>query len=175
MTIVKNTIVKNAKPAKAPKTKPGKKDQKPKAAAVNLSQEAAPVAAEKPVQVFLNKKNLLPVICLKVKAAGKAVPPNVADAVIDALESAIAEALIEGAGVKLGLGAFSPQESAAKKGTNPATGEIISVAARKAVRFKPSAALKRLLNAGSGDAEGNATESESDGSETETAAAEAVA
>ncbi|MDR0995531.1 MAG: HU family DNA-binding protein [Tannerella sp.] len=41
----------------------------------------------------------------------------------------------------LGFGTFSVTEKAARKGVNPKTKEVINIAARKAVKFKPGAEL----------------------------------
>lgn len=45
-----------------------------------------------------------------------------------------------------GLGSFSVSERAARTGRNPKTGEAISIAASKNVRFKPGKELKGSLN-----------------------------
>ena len=45
-----------------------------------------------------------------------------------------------------GLGSFSLGERAARTGRNPKTGEAISIAASKTVRFKPGKDLKGSVN-----------------------------
>ena len=42
----------------------------------------------------------------------------------------------------VGFGTFSTGERAARQGRNPQTGETISIAAKKVVKFKPGKALK---------------------------------
>lgn len=44
----------------------------------------------------------------------------------------------------VGLGTFQPVKRKARMGVNPATGEKIKIAARKALKFTPTAALKKL-------------------------------
>lgn len=43
-----------------------------------------------------------------------------------------------------GLGTFGPRDKAARKGRNPRTGETIEIPARRTIRFKASASLKKL-------------------------------
>ena len=45
-----------------------------------------------------------------------------------------------------GFGSFSISQRAARTGRNPQTGETIKIAASKALRFSPAAALKAALN-----------------------------
>ena len=45
-----------------------------------------------------------------------------------------------------GLGTFRIHNRQTKKGINPRTGEIITVAPRKAITFKPSISLKKALD-----------------------------
>jgi DNA-binding protein HU-beta len=45
-----------------------------------------------------------------------------------------------------GLGTFQQKKSKARKGVNPATGEPIKIKASKRMVFKPSSAVKDLLN-----------------------------
>lgn len=44
----------------------------------------------------------------------------------------------------VGLGTFQPVKRKARKGINPATGEAIKIPARRALKFTPTASLKRL-------------------------------
>ncbi len=58
----------------------------------------------------------------------------------------MAEALAEGEQVSVpGFGSFFVSERAARQGRNPATGEPITIAASKTVRFKPAKGLKEQL------------------------------
>lgn len=45
-----------------------------------------------------------------------------------------------------GFGKFEAVRRAARKGVNPSTGESLKIPARKAVRFKVGAELKRTVN-----------------------------
>ena len=66
---------------------------------------------------------------------------------IDATFKAIANALANGDKVPLvGFGTFDVSERAAREGRNPRTGEPVTIAARKAVTFKPGSALKDAVN-----------------------------
>ena len=61
---------------------------------------------------------------------------------LDAALDAISEALRSGDKVALlGFGTFSVSERPARTGVNPATGEMIEIAAKKVIKFKPGAEL----------------------------------
>lgn len=65
-----------------------------------------------------------------------------AKAALDATIAAIANALAEGDKVALiGFGTFSVAEKSARTGINPRTKQTITIAARKAVKFKAGAEL----------------------------------
>ncbi|MBW2039092.1 MAG: integration host factor subunit alpha [Deltaproteobacteria bacterium] len=60
----------------------------------------------------------------------------------------IKETLEQGEKIKVsGFGNFVVKEKRARKGRNPQTGKEIEISERKVLTFKPSQALKRLLNA----------------------------
>lgn len=64
-------------------------------------------------------------------------------AAVDAVFSAITNALVQGDGLSLvGFGSFGVSQRSAKEGRNPKTGEKMVIAASKAVKFKPGKALK---------------------------------
>lgn len=67
---------------------------------------------------------------------------------INAVLDSISEALINGDDhVQLiGFGTFFVRQRNARKGRNPQTGEEITIAARKALVFKPSSNLREGLN-----------------------------
>ena len=68
-------------------------------------------------------------------------------AAVDAVFAAITSSLVDGGGLTLvGFGSFGVSERSAKEGRNPKTGEKLSIAARKTVRFKPGKALKDAVN-----------------------------
>jgi DNA-binding protein HU-beta len=65
------------------------------------------------------------------------------EAFIDALADALRDALAHGSEVVLpGIGKFSVKEKPARAGRNPATGETIQIAARKAPAFSVAKVLK---------------------------------
>lgn len=68
-------------------------------------------------------------------------------AVLESLASVTHAELLQGGEVTLpGLGKLSVKEAAARKGRNPATGESIDIAARKAPKFSAAKALKDAVN-----------------------------
>jgi DNA-binding protein HU-beta len=68
------------------------------------------------------------------------------EAVSDALWETIRKELADGNVVPVtGFGIFEPKESAERIGRNPQTGEPITIAASKAVRFKLAASFKAQL------------------------------
>ena len=70
-----------------------------------------------------------------------------AEQIIGALFNSIVAAAKSGDKVAWpGFGSFSISERAARTGRNPQTGQAISIAASKALRFSPASALKATLN-----------------------------
>lgn len=68
-------------------------------------------------------------------------------AVVDAVFSALSEAIVGGARFSYpGFGTFSVKERAARDGRNPRTGEPIKIEASKNVNFKAAPKLKAALN-----------------------------
>ena len=66
---------------------------------------------------------------------------------VDAIFNAISEGLIKGEATMLvGFGGFKVTKRAAREGRNPRTGEAISIAASKSVKFSPGKALKEAIN-----------------------------
>ncbi len=67
--------------------------------------------------------------------------------VIALLESTLVESLKAGEKVQLsGFGTFEVRERAERKGRNPKTGEVVTVAACKYLAFVPAKAVKESLN-----------------------------
>ncbi len=67
--------------------------------------------------------------------------------VLDCLSDIVAEELENGGEVTLpGLGKLYVADVAERPGRNPATGEEITIAARKAPKFKAAKALKDVVN-----------------------------
>ena len=67
--------------------------------------------------------------------------------VLDSVIEAIADAASRGEEVAInGFGKFKVKDTAARQGRNPATGEIIDVAAARRLAFTPAKAVKDRLN-----------------------------
>lgn len=83
-------------------------------------------------------------------AAATGLPKTQADAVLKAVLSTLGDTLGAGREVRLaGFGSFAVSERAARQGRNPATGEVVEIAASRTVKFKPAKDLKgRLGEAG---------------------------
>jgi len=72
---------------------------------------------------------------------------NVVRANVDAFLDAIAQAAVDGNEVTLpGFGKFQRRERSARKGRNPATGEVITLPASSSLSFKPAQQMKDRLN-----------------------------
>ena len=80
-------------------------------------------------------------------AEGASLTKADAERAINALVSAVSEALVEGDKVALkGLGTFVVRERKARTGINPRTRETIEIAASKVPAFKASSTLKDAVN-----------------------------
>ncbi|MCJ8330161.1 MAG: HU family DNA-binding protein [Lentisphaeria bacterium] len=89
----------------------------------------------------MNKQGLVEAI-LKNKDANIDTKAQ-AERAINAVLAGIAAGLKKDANVQLiGFGTFTVKKRAARKGRNPATGEVIKIKASKVVGFKAGAALK---------------------------------
>jgi DNA-binding protein HU-beta len=67
--------------------------------------------------------------------------------VVEGIIESIADELAAGGEVSLaGFGKFSVSKRAARQGRNPATGEMINIAASNAAKFSAASALKKRLN-----------------------------
>lgn len=66
---------------------------------------------------------------------------------LEALGAVLIDALRKGERISLpGLGSFDVQESAARTGRNPRTGESLQIAAKKKIRFKAGSELAGTVN-----------------------------
>lgn len=66
---------------------------------------------------------------------------------LDALIRIVSEELARGGEVAIpGFGSFKQSERAERSGRNPQTGEAITIAASKSVKFVPASALKAAIN-----------------------------
>lgn len=84
-----------------------------------------------------------------IDAMAKDVNLSKADAkrALEALTGNIAKSLVKGDKVALiGFGTWSVTKRAARTGRNPQTGATIKIAAKKVVRFKAGAGLKKAIN-----------------------------
>jgi integration host factor subunit alpha len=67
--------------------------------------------------------------------------------IVESIIDEIRDTLAKGEIVKIsGFGKFSPHEKKARKGRNPKTGEPITIADRKVLKFKVSEKLKAEMN-----------------------------
>ena len=70
-----------------------------------------------------------------------------AEKAVNAVISAVTDALVEGSKVQLvGFGTFEVRAREARTGKNPRTGEAIKIAATKVPAFKAGKALKDAVN-----------------------------
>lgn len=149
MAIEKNTTATaKAKPADkpAPSTKPvAKAAPAPKPAAPKTA--PAPTAALPGLVTRISRKDLAQAITAKVKAAGKAVPHEIAEIMVVAYEETVSEALAQGLEVNLpGFGKFVAVEKPQAEKRNPSNGEMVTVPAHKAPKFKVGSGLKKACN-----------------------------
>lgn len=92
----------------------------------------------------MTKQELIETIAEKTNMEKKTVAT-----VVTNVFSEIEMHLIAGHKVSIvGFGTFDVKERAARKGRNPQTGEVIEIAATKAVTFKPSKNLKEAVKEG---------------------------
>ena len=90
----------------------------------------------------MNKTQLIEAVAAKADIKKKD-----AEAAVNAMTAAIAEALKAGDKVQLvGFGTFEVKERAARDGRNPKTGEKITIAASKHPAFTAGEALKDSVN-----------------------------
>ncbi len=79
-------------------------------------------------------------------AGGAGISKKEAEAALEAVTAGISGALASGDNVKVvGFGTFTVSQRQARMGRNPKTGEAISIAASKAVRFKAGKGLKDAI------------------------------
>jgi DNA-binding protein HU-beta len=71
---------------------------------------------------------------------------------LGALVRIITEEVANGREVAIpGFGSFKPSERAERAGRNPQTGQAITIAASKSVKFVPASALKAAVNVKEGE------------------------
>ncbi len=92
--------------------------------------------------MIMNKTQLIDVVATKTGLKKKD-----AEAAVNAVNEAIAEALAAGDKVQLiGFGTYEVKTRAARDGRNPKTGETIKIAASKTPAFSAGKALKDAVN-----------------------------
>lgn len=70
-----------------------------------------------------------------------------AQAMVESVFSILKETLESGEEVKIsGFGKFEVHQKSDRRGRNPQTGEVITIAARKVLTFKPSTVLRDGVN-----------------------------
>ena len=80
-------------------------------------------------------------------AAGSGLTKADAKKALDSFVEATAEALKNGDRISLvGFGSFSISDRQERNGRNPKTGEVITIQAKKSVRFKAGAELSGKVN-----------------------------
>ena len=90
----------------------------------------------------MNKTQLIDVVAIKT-----GLKKVQAEAAVNAVNEAIAEALAAGDKVQIiGFGTYEVKERGAREGRNPKTGETITIAASKAPTFSAGKALKDAVN-----------------------------
>ena len=90
----------------------------------------------------MNKSQLIKSVAEKSDLSQKQVSE-----VLNLLESTLIESLKAGEKIQLsGFGTFEVRERAERKGRNPKTGEVVTVAACKYLAFVPAKAVKETLN-----------------------------
>ncbi len=81
----------------------------------------------------MNKTQLVEAVAAKANLTQKDTK-----AVLDAFYATVAEQVAKSESIVItGFGSFSVSERAAKEGRNPATGEKMTIPAKKVVKFKP--------------------------------------
>ena len=90
----------------------------------------------------MNKTELVAAIAKKTELSKKD-----AEKALKAFTDVVAEELKKGEKIQLvGFGTFEVTERAAREGRNPRTGEMMSIAASQAPKFKAGKALKDIVN-----------------------------
>ena len=69
-----------------------------------------------------------------------------AQRVVEDVIASMSDGIIDGGLALVGFGTFSIVHKEAREGRNPQSGEAIQIAAKNAVKFKPSKALQEAVN-----------------------------
>ena len=90
----------------------------------------------------MNKSQMIKAVAEKSELSQKQITEA-----INLIEETLVETLKAGEKVQLsGFGTFEVRERAERKGRNPKTGEVVTVAACKYLAFVPAKAVKETLN-----------------------------
>lgn len=97
--------------------------------------------------MYYDKRTVHKSELVKQVAAMRDIPAAAAARLIDELLDTVKAHLRNGCKVSIpGFGTFEAVAKPERQGRNPKTGEPVQVAAKRKVRFKPSAQLKELVN-----------------------------
>ena len=95
----------------------------------------------------MTKKELIRAVQQAASDNGHEMTQKDIDTLIDIVFEQAAAGLAENGELKIAdFGNFKVSERAARQGTNPRTGDKITIAARKVAKFKPSSTLKDQVN-----------------------------
>lgn len=90
----------------------------------------------------MTKKDLVDKISMTTEFAQKE-----SAAIVECCFDLIKATLEDGEKLKIaGFGNFEVKEKTTRRGRNPQTGDVIEIAARKVLTFKPSQVLKQTIN-----------------------------
>ena len=90
----------------------------------------------------MNKTELIAAVAEKAE-----IPKKDAEKAVKAFTEVVSDELVKGEKIQLvGFGTFEVSERPAREGRNPKTGEVMTIAASKAPKFKAGKALKDMVN-----------------------------
>ena len=90
----------------------------------------------------MNKTELIAAVAEKAEISKKD-----AEKAVKAFTEVVSDELVKGEKIQLvGFGTFEVTERPAREGRNPKTGEVMTIAASKAPKFKAGKALKDMVN-----------------------------
>ena len=90
----------------------------------------------------MNKTELIAAVAEKAEISKKD-----AEEAVKAFTEVVSDELVKGEKIQLvGFGTFEVSERPAREGRNPKTGEVMTIAASKAPKFKAGKALKDMVN-----------------------------
>ena len=90
----------------------------------------------------MNKTELIAAVAEKAEISKKD-----AEKAVKAFTEVVSDELVKGEKIQLvGFGTFEVSERPAREGRNPKTGEVMTIAASKAPKFKAGTALKDMVN-----------------------------